>query len=55
MVFVIKGKYGFKRVTIIFDKPYYVKAQKDLTLENDKLRNKVITLAKEGDNNGHNK
>ena len=45
--FAIIGKYSlFKRVTIVYGKPYKVKGS--LLSENEKLRNKVIKLARGG-------
>ena len=47
--FAIVGKYGlFKKVSIIYGKPYKIKKKDDLEFENEKLRNKVIKLTKEG-------
>ena len=51
--FAIVGEYKRfrKGLKIVFGKPYYVIDKKDLTKENVKLMNKVVTLMK-GDENG---
>ena len=52
----IVGKYSlFKRITIIYGKPYKINKKDDLLFENGKLRDKIIALAKEGENYGKNK
>lgn len=52
----ISGKYSlFKRVTIIYGKPYKITKKEDLLFENGKLRDKIINLAREGKNYGKNK
>ncbi|MBQ9011328.1 MAG: 1-acyl-sn-glycerol-3-phosphate acyltransferase [Bacilli bacterium] len=53
----ISGKYipFINRLTIIFGKPYKVKISEDLSLENEKLRNKIKDLISKGENYGKNK
>ena len=52
--FAITGKYHiFKGPVIIFGKPY--KVGEDITKENEKLKENVIKLIKEGSNYGKNK
>jgi len=55
--FAITGKYNpFKNnLTIIFGVPLKIENNHDLTNENEKLRNKVIGLIKEGEISGKNK
>ena len=55
--FSITGNYNpFKNnLTIIYSTPYKIENNDDLTKENEKLRNKVIGLIKEGEANGKNK
>ena len=46
--FAIVGEYKKfrKGLKIVFDKPYYIQDKRDLTKENIKLMNKVVTLMK---------
>ena len=50
--FAIVGEYKKfrKGLKIVFDKPYYIQDKRDLTKENIKLMNKVVTLMKGNSN-----